>query len=165
MLPEVRVKQDDTRVLRTLLKLLPQHRYGPVPAAVVDENALIGNAERIERRIQPREQGRQHLFFVIDRDDDAELWIRGAHRAHESAATAPCALSSASNSLVLLRMSEPEPRASTLRRIRGSVFEVRKLKRQSLNSYDIPSVRSTFSACAAYCDSIAAMVALASGMR
>ena len=46
-------------------------------------------------------------------------------------------------------MSLTEPRASTLRRIKGSVFEVRKLKRHSGNSKDTPSVRSRRKACGA----------------
>src|SRR6202035_397856 len=107
------------------LKLLPQQRDGVVPASVIDENAFVGNTERIERRIQPREQGRQDLLFVVDRDDDAELGIRGGHGAdagdiQASAGTAPCVCSRANNSWVLVRIKSPEPRASTLSRIRGS---------------------------------------------
>jgi hypothetical protein len=79
MLPEVRVEQHHAGVLGAPLKLLPQQRDGVVPAAVVDEDAFVGNTERIERRIQSREQGRQDLLFVVNRDDDAELGIRGGH--------------------------------------------------------------------------------------
>ena len=39
---------------------------------------LIGNAELVQRRIQPVEQGLQALFFVVDGDDDGK--IDGTHR-------------------------------------------------------------------------------------
>ena len=59
------------------LKLLAQQRRRPVLAAVVDEHALVGDAERVERRIQAREQGGQHLLLVVDGDDDAEFGRAG----------------------------------------------------------------------------------------
>src|SRR5882672_1750744 len=49
------------------------------------------------------------------------------------------------SSPVLSRTSAALPRDSTLRRTSGSVFEVRRLKRHSLNSMDRPSVKSTHS--------------------
>src|SRR5687768_10873570 len=49
----------------------------------------------------------------------------------------------ASSSAVFSRMSASFPRDSTLSRTSGSVFEPRRLKRQSANSTDRPSVKST----------------------
>jgi len=48
-----------------------------------------------------------------------------------------------SSSSVLRRIRAVSPRLSTFRRITGSVFEPRRLKRQSANSRLRPSVRST----------------------
>jgi hypothetical protein len=58
-----------------------------------------------------------------------------------------------------------EPRASTLSRIKGSVFEVRRLKRQSLNSNETPSVRSRRGPAAHSATRTPRWSALASGTR
>src|SRR2546427_4010075 len=42
-------------------------------SAVVDENDLVARPERIQGRIQPREQGRQGGFLVVDGNDDGKL--------------------------------------------------------------------------------------------
>ena len=61
------------------LKLLAQQRHRAVPAAVIDEHALIGNAERVEGGVEPRKQRRQDLLLVVDRNDDAQF---GCGRGH-----------------------------------------------------------------------------------
>src|SRR5271154_3553068 len=78
MLAEIGVKHPQPRLLRALRKLLPQKRHRAILAAIVDEHDFVGNLERIQRRIQPREQRRQHGFFVVNRNHDAELGM-GKH--------------------------------------------------------------------------------------
>ena len=53
---------------------------------------------------------------------------------------------SSSSSAVLSRIKAESPRLSTLSRIRGSVFDVRRLKRHASNSRLTPSVRSSLRA-------------------
>ena len=71
MLAEIRVKQHHARLFGPALELLAQQRRRAILAAVVDEHALVGDRQCIESGVQPLEQGRQHLLFVVDRNDDA----------------------------------------------------------------------------------------------
>jgi hypothetical protein len=73
VLAEVAVEQHHARHVRALRELLAQQRRGAVAAAVVDEDHLIAPAERIERRVQPREERRQPFFLVVHRDDDRKI--------------------------------------------------------------------------------------------
>ena len=73
MLPEVGMEQHHPGLVRAALKLQAQHRRRPVLAAVVDEHALVGDPELVERGIEPLEQGVEHLFLVVNGDDDAQF--------------------------------------------------------------------------------------------
>src|SRR3989338_1666845 len=81
VLAEISVEQDYPRHIGALLKLFAQYRGGTVAAAVVDEHDLIADAESVERRIEPVEQGLQAMLLVIDGDDDGKLkgCIHGRH--------------------------------------------------------------------------------------
>ena len=73
MLAEVGVEQNHAGLMRAALELPAQHRGRAVLAAVVDEHALVGEPELVERGIEPLEQGVEHLLLVVDGDDDAEF--------------------------------------------------------------------------------------------
>ncbi len=75
VLAEVGVEHHHPRLLRAQQELLPQQRDRTILAAVIDEHDFEGDLQRIEGRIQPREQGRQHGLFVVNRNHDAELGI------------------------------------------------------------------------------------------
>ena len=78
VLAVVRVEQHDARHVRPRGELVLQQRGRAVAAAVVDEDHFVGDAERVERRIQPREQRRQPGLLVVDGDDDGELRVRSS---------------------------------------------------------------------------------------
>ena len=73
VLAVVGVEQHDARDVGAALELLAQQRRRAVAAAVVDEDDLVGDVQRVERRIQAREQRRQAGLLVVDRDDDRQL--------------------------------------------------------------------------------------------
>ena len=72
VLAEVAREQRDAGFVRALLLLLKQQSRRAILAAVVDEDHLVGRAERIERRIEAREELGQHGLFVVDGDDDGQ---------------------------------------------------------------------------------------------
>ena len=59
VLAVVRVEKDDARHVGPRGELVLQQRRRLVAAAVVDEDHLVADLQRVERRIQPREQRRQ----------------------------------------------------------------------------------------------------------
>src|SRR5262249_7540903 len=61
------------RHVRPLGELLAQQRRRAVAAAVVHEDQLVAHLERVERRVEPREQRRQALLFVVNGDDDGKI--------------------------------------------------------------------------------------------
>src|SRR5579859_138366 len=73
VLAEIGMEQHHPRFVRTFLELLAQQRHRTVPAAVVHEHDLVANLQRIERRIESREQRRQYRLFVVHGDDDTEF--------------------------------------------------------------------------------------------
>ena len=79
MLAVVGVEQHDGRRIGSALLLLAQQRRRAVAAAVVDEDHFVADAERVERRVQAREEVGQARLFVENRDHDGELrrWHRG----------------------------------------------------------------------------------------
>ena len=70
VLAVVGVEQDDPRHVRPRQELVLQQRGRAVAAAVVDEDDLVADTQRIERRIEAREQGGEAGLFVEDRNDD-----------------------------------------------------------------------------------------------
>jgi hypothetical protein len=56
-----------------------EHRARAVARAVVDKDDLVGSRQAVERLGQRREQRRQRLDLVVDRDDDRYVhWPCGA---------------------------------------------------------------------------------------
>ncbi len=95
VLAEIRGEQNHARDLRAALELLAQYRHRTIAAAVVDEDDLVAAAQRIERRIQAREQRREHFLLVVDRNDQRDVGrlvhgreLPAALRAGERAAAA-----------------------------------------------------------------------------
>ncbi len=78
MLAVVAVEQHHPRHVRPAAELVGQDAGGIVAAAVVDENHFIGDAQRIERRVQPFEQLGKAGLLVVHRDDDGEFWFHQA---------------------------------------------------------------------------------------
>jgi hypothetical protein len=76
------VEQADQAQLRPVGGGGKQHRRGRVPAAVVDDEQLVADAESVEQRPHPVEEDRQHLLLVVHRHDDGEIRNLLAHRAH-----------------------------------------------------------------------------------
>jgi len=101
VLPVVAVEVDDARFVGSARELLAQQCARPIPAAVVDENHLVGDLQRIERRVEAREQRGQPRLLVVDGDDDGKR--RRGHRQQRVTFTA--------------RVPRREPRRT--RRIRG----------------------------------------------
>ena len=52
---------------------LPQLGGGAVARAIVDEDHLVRARQRVERRVQAREQRGQHRLLVVDGDDDGDV--------------------------------------------------------------------------------------------
>ena len=72
MLAEVAVEQDHARHVRAALELLGEQLGRAITAAVVDEHDLVVQPQRVECRVQAREQRGQAGLLVVDRDDDAQ---------------------------------------------------------------------------------------------
>jgi hypothetical protein len=72
-------EQTDHAQLSPVLRSREQQRRGLVPAAVVDHDQLVGDAESVQQRPHPREEHRQHLLLVVHRYDDGERRLIGSH--------------------------------------------------------------------------------------
>ncbi len=75
VLAKVRREQHHARDLGAQLELLAQYRDRTIAAAVVDEDDLVAAAERVERRVQAREQRRQHFLLVVDGNDQRQVGL------------------------------------------------------------------------------------------
>ena len=78
VLAVVGVEQHDARDVRPREELVLQQRRGAVAAAVVDEHHFVRDPQRVEGRIEAREERGQAGLLVVDRDDDGQL--RRGHR-------------------------------------------------------------------------------------
>jgi hypothetical protein len=70
VLAVIGVEQHDPRHVRPRQELVFQQRCRAIAAAVVDEDHFVTDMQRVERRIQAREERGQAGFLVVDRDDD-----------------------------------------------------------------------------------------------
>ena len=75
VLAVVGVEQHDPGDVGPALELLAQQRRRAVAAAVVDEDDLVGPRQRVERRVEAREQRRQAGLLVVDRNHDRQVGV------------------------------------------------------------------------------------------
>ena len=71
VLAEVALQYHDARLRGAQRVLRPQHRHRAIPAAVVDEHALVRDPQAVEDGIQACEEGRQPGLLVEHGNDDA----------------------------------------------------------------------------------------------
>jgi hypothetical protein len=107
VLPEVAVQQHHARDVGALVELLAQQRRRAVAAAVVHEDHLVLEPERVEGRVEPGEESGQARFLVVDGNDDREIHLNGdSHHfrktflaASHTRSTSPSAIAGKSGSV------------------------------------------------------------------
>src|SRR5204862_3855664 len=80
------VEQNDAGDVRPSQELVLENRRRAVPAAVVDEQHFVGNAELVERRVKAIEKRLQSCLLVVDGDDDGETRVVCSDRRRRSGA-------------------------------------------------------------------------------
>src|SRR5581483_731639 len=88
---------------RPFRELLAQDGRRAVAAAVVDEDHLVAEPQRIERRIEAREERLEARLFVIDRNDDRELHASTFFAAWQTRSTSLSNIAGKSGNVTMLR--------------------------------------------------------------